>query len=158
MSLDTDRTRSLEREGVQAARVWWNLSAAALYEEAVRRREGLIAATGPLVCRTGPHTGRSPNDKFIVKEPSSAKHVAWGGPNRPIDPAAFDLLRRDLIGSLGASEVFVLDCFAGSALKLGASMIVNCGVTSAADSSMMNRLRAKRLCHAYSVITRTGTR
>jgi phosphoenolpyruvate carboxykinase (ATP) len=114
MSLDTDRTRSLEREGVEAARVWWNLSAAALYEEAVRRREGLIAATGPLVCRTGPHTGRSPNDKFIAKEPSSEKHVAWGGPNRPIDPAAFDLLRRDLIGSLRASEVFVLDCFAGA--------------------------------------------
>ncbi len=79
MSLDTDRTRSLEREGIQAARVWWNLSQAALYEESVRRREGLIAANGPLVCRTGPHTGRSPNDKFIVKEPSSDRHIAWGG-------------------------------------------------------------------------------
>ena len=49
----------------------FNLSAAALYEESVRRSEGLIADEGPLVCRTGPHTGRSPNDRFIVKEPSS---------------------------------------------------------------------------------------
>jgi phosphoenolpyruvate carboxykinase (ATP) len=114
MSLDTDRTRSLEREGVQASRVWWNLSQAALYEESVRRHEGLIAARGPLVCRTGPHTGRSPNDKFIVREPSSDRHIAWGGPNRPIDPATFDVLRRDLIGSLESSDVFVVDCFAGA--------------------------------------------
>jgi phosphoenolpyruvate carboxykinase (ATP) len=114
MSLDTDRTRSLEREGVQAARVWWNLSQAALYEESVRRREGLIAASGPLVCRTGPHTGRSPNDKFIVKEPSSDRHIAWGGTNRPIAPELFETLRRDLIGSLRASDVFVIDCFAGA--------------------------------------------
>ena len=114
MSLDTDRTRLLEREGVHAARVWWNLSQAALYEESVRRREGLIAVNGPLVCRTGPHTGRSPNDKFIVKEPSSDRHVAWGGTNRPIDPGLFETLRRDLIGSLRASDVFVIDCFAGA--------------------------------------------
>ncbi len=63
---------------------------AALYEEAVRRSEGVIAANGPLVCSTGQHTGRSPNDKFIVKEPSSEKHVAWGKVNRPIDDASFD--------------------------------------------------------------------
>jgi phosphoenolpyruvate carboxykinase (ATP) len=114
MSLDTDRTRLLEREGVQAARVWWNLSQAALYEESVRRREGLIAVNGPLVCRTGPHTGRSPNDKFIVKEPSSDRHIAWGGANRPIEPGLFETLRRDLIGSLRTSDVFVIDCFAGA--------------------------------------------
>jgi phosphoenolpyruvate carboxykinase (ATP) len=114
MSLDTPRTRSLQREGIPAARVWWNLSQAPLYEEAVRRREGLIAANGPLVCRTGPHTGRSPNDKFIVKEPSSDRHIAWGGANRPMDPAHFETLRRDLIGSLRPNDVFVLDCFAGA--------------------------------------------
>ena len=51
------------------------------------RREGLIGADGPLVCRTGEHTGRSPNDKFIVREPSSDEEIAWGGPNRPMDEA-----------------------------------------------------------------------
>ncbi len=67
-------------------RVYWNLSVPALYEEAVRRREGLISAEGPLVCRTGQHTGRSPNDKFIVREPSSADKVWWSKVNRPIEP------------------------------------------------------------------------
>ena len=51
--------------------VHFNLSAAALYEHAIRRQEGVLAQEGPLVCRTGAHTGRSPNDKFVVKEPSS---------------------------------------------------------------------------------------
>jgi phosphoenolpyruvate carboxykinase (ATP) len=114
MSLDTHRTRSLQREGIQAARIWWNLSQAPLYEEAVRRREGFIAATGPLVCRTGPHTGRSPDDKFIVKESSSDRDITWGGPNRPMDPTHFETLRQDLIGSLRANDLFVLDCFAGA--------------------------------------------
>jgi len=82
MTARVERGRSLEQEGLQGVRVRWNLSPAALYEEAVRRQEGLIAADGPLVCRTGQHTGRSPNDKFIVREPSSEQDIAWGGPNR----------------------------------------------------------------------------
>ena len=56
-----------------------------VYEHAIRRNEGLLAAEGPLVCRTGQHTGRSPNDKFIVKEASSEKHVHWGNVNKPIE-------------------------------------------------------------------------
>src|SRR5439155_17209208 len=80
----------------------------------VRGQEGLIAADGPLVCRTGPHTGRSPNDKVIVKEPSSDKHIAWGGPNRPIDAAHFDALQRDFLASLHGAALFVQDCFAGA--------------------------------------------
>jgi phosphoenolpyruvate carboxykinase (ATP) len=114
MSLGTDRTRSLEREGIQALRVGWNLSTAALYEEAVRRGEGVIAAGGPLVCRTGPHTGRSPNDKFIVREPTSDRHIAWGGPNHPLEPTPFNRLRTDLVNALARRDVFVLDCFAGA--------------------------------------------
>jgi phosphoenolpyruvate carboxykinase (ATP) len=114
MSLGTERTRSLEREGIRGARVRWNLSRAALYEEAVRRQEGLIAADGPLVCRTGPHTGRAPNDKFIVREASSDGHIAWGGPNRPIDAARFDVLKRDLFASLQGTDLFVQDCCAGA--------------------------------------------
>ena len=69
MSTGVEGVRGLEREGIATDRVRWNLSTAALYEEAVRREEGLIAAEGPLACRTGAHTGRSPNDKFVVREP-----------------------------------------------------------------------------------------
>ena len=114
MSTEVDRARGLEREGIQTDRVRWNLSAAELYEEAVRRQEGLIAASGPLVCRTGPHTGRSPNDKFVVREPSSEAEIAWGKVNRPIEPAQFDALHKDLLASLAGKELFVLDCFAGA--------------------------------------------
>ena len=100
MSTEVERARGLEREGIQTDRVRWNLSTAALYEEAVRRQEGVIAADGPLACRTGQHTGRSPNDKFVVREPSSEAEIAWGKVNRPMEPAQFDALHQDLLASL----------------------------------------------------------
>ncbi|MBI4485925.1 MAG: phosphoenolpyruvate carboxykinase (ATP), partial [Acidobacteria bacterium] len=114
MSLDVARTRDLEREGIATDRIQWNLSSAALYEEAVRRREGLIAAEGALSCRTGAHTGRSPNDKFVVREPSSEANIAWGKVNQPMDLAQFDLLHRDIVASLTGKELFALDCYAGA--------------------------------------------
>jgi phosphoenolpyruvate carboxykinase (ATP) len=114
MTARVERGRALEQQALQGVRVRWNLSAAALYEEAVRRQEGLIAADGPLVCRTGQHTGRSANDKFIVREPSSEKEIAWGGPNRPMSPEHFEALHRDLLASLTGSELFVQDCYAGA--------------------------------------------
>ncbi len=104
MSTGVERGRGLEREGIPTDRVRWNLSAAALYEEAMRREEGLIAADGPLVCRTGQHTGRSPNDKFVVREPSSEAEIAWGKVNRPMEPAQFDALHRDLLSSLAGQR------------------------------------------------------
>jgi phosphoenolpyruvate carboxykinase (ATP) len=97
-----------------ATRASANLSAAALYEEAVRRGEGVIAAEGPLVCRTVPHTGRSPNDKFVVREPSSESQIAWGAVNRPMSPDHFQALRTELLASLAGKELFVQDCFAGA--------------------------------------------
>ena len=112
MSTGVDRSRALERDGIETDRVRWNLSAAALYEEAVRRKEGVITAGGPLACRTGQHTGRSPNDKFVVREPSSQAEIVWGKINRPMEPAQFDLLHRDLLTSLSGKELFVLDCCA----------------------------------------------
>src|SRR5215213_4084882 len=111
MSTGVERARGLERDGINTDRVRWNLSTAALYEEAVRRNEGVIAADGPLTCRTGAHTGRSPNDKFVVREPSSEAEIEWGKVNRPMDPATFDLLHRDLLSSIQDKELFVLDCY-----------------------------------------------
>lgn len=97
--------------------VYWNLPTSALYEEAVRRREGLIGHLGPLVVRTGHHTGRSPNDKFIVREPSSEDNIWWGNVNRPFDPDRFDRLYARLLAYLQLKDVFVQDCFAGADLK-----------------------------------------
>ena len=109
------RTRGLEEHGVRTSRpVHWHLSTAALYEHAIRREEGVLAAEGPLVCRTGAHTGRSPNDKFMVKEPSSDGHIAWGKVNRPIDVAHFETLKRDMLAHLSDRELFVQDLYAGA--------------------------------------------
>ena len=77
--MQVERAYGLEALGiVRSGRVHWNLSPAALYEQALMRGEASLAAEGPLVARTGQHTGRSPNDKFVVKEPSSDSHVHWG--------------------------------------------------------------------------------
>ena len=114
MSADTERSRFLAAQGIRGARVHWNFTEAVLYEEAVRRREGLIAANGPLVCLTGQHTGRSPNDKFIASDPASDGEVAWGGPNRPISAAHFEALHRDMLSSLDGAELFIQECFAGA--------------------------------------------
>ena len=77
MSTGVERARGLERDGITTDRARWNLSPAALYEEAVRRNEALLAAEGPLACRTGQHTGRSPNDKFVVREPSTEADIEF---------------------------------------------------------------------------------
>jgi phosphoenolpyruvate carboxykinase (ATP) len=113
MSTGVQRPQALV-EGLTGAKAHWNLSPSALYEEAVRRGEGQIAAHGPLVCRTGQHTGRSPNDKFIVRDSATDGTVAWGGVNRPMSQAQFNTLRQDLLGSLEGTELFVQDCFAGA--------------------------------------------
>lgn len=105
----------LEGHGItNVARVYWNLSVPALYEEAVRRREGLISVDGPLVCRTGQHTGRSPNDKFIVREPSSDDKVWWSKVNRPIESAQFDAVHQRMLNYCEGKELFVQDCYAGA--------------------------------------------
>src|SRR4029077_6119347 len=101
----------LEREGIDTDRVRWNLSEAALYEEALRRDEGVLAANGPLACRTGQHTGRSPNDKFTVQEPSTDARIWWGKVNRPIEEAQFDALHRDFLNALRTRDLYVLDAF-----------------------------------------------
>ena len=114
MSTGVERARGLERDGITTDRVRWNLSTAALYEEAVRRNEGVIAAEGPLTCRTGAHTGRSPNDKFVVKEASSDRHIHWGAVNRAIEESKFDALHRDMMLYVQDRDLFVLDAWAGA--------------------------------------------
>jgi len=92
-----------------------NLSTAELYEDAVRHGEGLIAAEGPLVVRTGKHTGRSPQDKFIVDEPSSHDKIWWGPVNRPISEAHYDRLRARLVSYCTERDLYAQDCFIGAA-------------------------------------------
>jgi phosphoenolpyruvate carboxykinase (ATP) len=94
--------------------VYWNLSTAALYEEAVRRGEAWISHLGPLVVRTGQHTGRSPNDKFVVREPSTEKQIAWGSVNQPLSEENFASLHAKLCAYLQGRDVFVQNLWAGA--------------------------------------------
>jgi phosphoenolpyruvate carboxykinase (ATP) len=94
--------------------VHWNYGPAELYEHAIRRGEGRVAEAGPFCAITSPHTGRSPNDKFVVKEPSSEAKVWWGKVNQPYDPAHFDRLHQDVLRHLNGQEIFVRDLFAGA--------------------------------------------
>ena len=91
-----------------------NLSVAELYEIAIRDDEGLIAADGPLVVSTGTHTGRSPQDKFVVREPSSEASVWWGEVNHPISEAHYDRLRNRLLKYVADRDLFAQDLFIGA--------------------------------------------
>jgi phosphoenolpyruvate carboxykinase (ATP) len=94
--------------------VRWNLPTPAIYEQAIKRNEGIMGHLGPLVVRTGVFTGRSPNDKFIVDEPASRAHIWWGPANRPIGEESFDELHRRMASYLQGKDVFVQDLWCGA--------------------------------------------
>ena len=105
----------LKHHGIRnVAAVHWHLPTSALYEKIVSRGEGLIAHLGPVVVRTGVYTGRSPRDKFIVHEPSSAHQISWGVENQPLPAEKFELLHARLLAFLQGRELFVQDCHAGA--------------------------------------------
>ena len=105
----------LDRHGISNVNVvYWNVSTPLLYEEMLRRREGRLAHLGPLVVRTGQYTGRSPRDKFIVREPSSEQAVWWGDANQPLESEKFAALRGRLLAYLQDRDLFVQDCFVGA--------------------------------------------
>jgi phosphoenolpyruvate carboxykinase (ATP) len=92
-------------------RVFANGSAAALVEQAVTRREGVLTDLGALSAFTGPRTGRSPKDKFTVRDAMAAGQVDWSS-NRAMDPAVFDRLRDLVRAYLQNRDLFVFDGFA----------------------------------------------
>jgi phosphoenolpyruvate carboxykinase (ATP) len=98
-----------------AGRAFINLSAPALVERAVARGDGVLTGTGALSCRTGKRTGRSPGDKFVVRDEHTANVVHWGKVNQPIDPAAFAALAAKVKAYLAdAPELYTFDGFAGA--------------------------------------------
>ncbi len=97
-----------------SAKVHANLSAARLYEEAIRRHEGVIGADGQFIAQTGIHTGRSPRDKAFVREAGSEQHIDWSDSNQAISPEAFDALYERVMAYLATRETFSLDCYVGA--------------------------------------------
>src|SRR2546421_4606725 len=95
--------------------VHWNLLAPVLIQHAARRSEGDFADMGPFVAITSPHTGRSPNDKFLVRESQSERDVDWGKVNQPLAPEKFELLLADVRSYLDErEELFVQDLYCGA--------------------------------------------
>jgi len=101
-------------EKIKAVHVYENLSTAELMEHALRRGEGVLGNDGQLIVDTRPHTGRSPKDKFFVKEPSSESHIDWGETNRPISAERFDALWDRVSAYLSEREIYSMDCFVGA--------------------------------------------
>jgi phosphoenolpyruvate carboxykinase (ATP) len=105
----------IDKQGIaEAGTVYWNLSPARLVEQAVRRGEAKLAAEGPLVCLTGSQTGRSPQDKFMVGDPSVDTDIWWGDSNRRFERDRFAALHQRVLEYLAARDLFVFDGYAGA--------------------------------------------
>ncbi len=104
----------LDKSGFQKlAVVHYNLGETALMQAAVMRSEGMLGNGGTLLVATGKHTGRSPKDKFIVREPAVEDSIWWEN-NAPMAPDAFVRLKADMLAHLQGAEVFVQDLYAGA--------------------------------------------
>ncbi|MBA3448382.1 MAG: phosphoenolpyruvate carboxykinase [Pseudaminobacter sp.] len=104
----------IDRHGLKTSgAVHYNLGAAELYEEAIRRGEARLTADGALVALTGRHTGRSAKDKFVVRDTETGPHVWWDN-NKPMAREHFDALHADFIAHAAARDLFVQDLVGGA--------------------------------------------
>jgi phosphoenolpyruvate carboxykinase (ATP) len=105
----------LAEHGIDVSgRIYWHPTTSQLYTHALARGEATLAEGGSLVVDTGIHTGRSPKDKFIVREPGSEDRIWWGDVNADISESSFERLRDKLSAALGTGDVYVVDAFAGA--------------------------------------------
>jgi len=107
-----------------AGAVHWNLSPAELYEAALKRGEGRLAHMGGFTAVTAPHTGRSPDDKYTVRDQTTEDVVHWGTVNVPMDPDTFATLREMVVEHLNGRELFVRDARAGEDPEAGLAVRV----------------------------------
>ncbi len=91
--------------------VYWNLSPAELTEHAIRKNLGTLADTGALAINTGEFTGRSPQDRFIVKDATCEQAVWWGKHNIPFEADKFDALFEKVKKHYEGKEIYVRDAF-----------------------------------------------
>ncbi len=116
----------LSTHGIRpTGRVYHQPTTSLLYMHALKREEGVLAEGGPLVVDTGDHTGRSPNDKFIVREPGSEDRIWWRDVNAALDESNFDGLREKVVSHLEGVDLYVVDAYAGAdpAHRLGVRVI-----------------------------------
>lgn len=99
---------------MQQDKVHYNLTVPNLVEAALMRKEGALTSTGAFQVTTGKFTGRSPKDKFIVKESRVDQHIAWGNVNQSLSPAQFEKIYDKVLNYLQDRELYVFDGFAGA--------------------------------------------
>lgn len=105
----------LEHYGIKNIQTaYWNLGAPVLIEHALSRHEGVLAEGGALVVCTTPFTGRSPKDKFIVREPGTEATVDWGTVNQPMTEEDFDRIYTKMLAYVQGRDLYVQDCFVGN--------------------------------------------
>ena len=104
----------LETAGIKVKEAHWNLGPTELIEEAIINGEGHLTDTGAIMCDTGKFTGRSPKDRFIVRDESTEEKVWWGDINIGISPASFDKIHKKMITHLEDRKVYVRDAYAGA--------------------------------------------
>lgn len=106
------KNENLRKLGLKnLGKVYWNLSTPVIYEEIIKRHEGMLSHLGPIVVHTAPHTGRSPKDRFIVKDPSTEEKIWWGKINRPFDLEKFKLLKNRVCAYFQDKDVHIQDCY-----------------------------------------------
>lgn len=105
----------LEQHGIRNVNMaYWTLATPALIERIVTRREGTLAHEGALVVRTGNHTGRAPNDKFVVETDGINDEIWWGKNNQPLNIACFERLYLRMLAYFQGRDVFVQDAYAAA--------------------------------------------
>ena len=95
------------------ANAYYNLTEPQLYEQSIARNEARIAAGGALVALTGQHTGRSPKDKFVVRDANTEANIWWDN-NKPMSPEQFDVLHADMLKHVEGKDLFVQDLIGGA--------------------------------------------
>ncbi len=106
------KTISLENHGIKNAHVNYQLSPEKLHDIAIAEGQGVEASSGALAVNTGEFTGRSPQDRFIVKDNLTKDRVWWGAVNIPFDSDKFEKLYKKVSSYLSNKNLFVRDCFA----------------------------------------------
>lgn len=95
----------------KAKNIYWNLSPAELVEHAILNGEGILTDEGALSCDTGRFTGRSPDDKYFVKDELTKDSIHWGDINHPIEGKVFDVIFHKMLEYSTGKDLYVRDAF-----------------------------------------------
>ena len=111
--VDTDaKSISLNNLGIKNATIRYQLTSSELHEETLKKEQGVASSLGAIAVNTGEFTGRSPKDRFIVKDAVTKDEVWWSAINLPFDSEKFDALYNKVTGYLSEKEIFVRDSYA----------------------------------------------